>query len=248
MSLIWICLIKCTNESCYTSEYVILHSWISVAHTNTSCVTCACIMARIRGCHITHVNASCHTCECVMARIWMCHVTHVNASCHTCECVMSHMFMRHATHVNASCHKCLCVVLFECVTWLILICDMAFSICETWLIYSFMHRVTHTQRVTSRMWTRHATQITRKNHFTHMNATYTYEWVMSHTQTRDVTHTNESRDTHEQVTSHLTRDSALQTFSTPQISTILMHALATVAEFQNFCTITRHSAKRARGT
>jgi len=104
MSLIWICLIKCTNESCDTSEYVSLHSWISVAHTNTSCVTCACIMARLRNCHVTHVNASCHTCECVMARVWMCNVTHVNASCHACVCVMSHMWMRHDTHVNAWCH------------------------------------------------------------------------------------------------------------------------------------------------
>jgi len=116
---------------------------------------------------------------------------------------------------------------------------MAFSICETWLSYSFMHRFTHTQRVTSRSWL-NATQITRKNHFTHMNAANTYEWVMSHTQTRDVTHTNESRDTHEQVTSHLTRDSALQTFSTPQIPTILMHTLANVAGFQNFCNNQSH--------
>jgi len=71
MRYIWSSHVTHVNESCYTSEGVMSHAWISPSH----------MWMR----HVTHVNESCYTSERVTSHMWMSHFTHANVSCHTCE-------------------------------------------------------------------------------------------------------------------------------------------------------------------
>jgi len=95
------------NESCHTSEWVILHIWmIHLTHLNESCHTSEWVMSHIWMIHVTHVQESCHTfewchtCAWFMLHICISPVTHIHESCHTYAFVMAHIYMSHVTHMK----------------------------------------------------------------------------------------------------------------------------------------------------
>ena len=87
------------ERSCYTHEWVMVHTWMShVTHMNESCYT------REWASHVTHEQETCHTYEWDLSRIWMSRVTQINGSFHTHAWVMSHIWRCHVTPMNETCH------------------------------------------------------------------------------------------------------------------------------------------------
>jgi len=218
-----------TSSSTACEKDVTSHIWTRhITHINESCHSNDWVMSHVQMSHVTHMIESCPTYEWVMSLVWLSHVPRTNESCHTHESatsltcsntacgkwVTSHIW----TRTNESRPT------YEYVTSHM---RMSHDICmsESRHTYEWVASLTSCNTasrkwVTSHTWTRDVTNMHESRHMYEcamsnmFDMAHSYMWresshvwhgvyVIRHTRhvTRDSE--NESRHTHEHVTSEI---------------------------------------------